>query len=214
LQLQLQLQSERGMFERSQYKKFSVEENGFNFKGEFHDFNNIAHIFFTRIHTTQSMNFVKVGEADSSYLHITLDSGKKIKLSFDEAGIFLGFNSNKQTDLKNLTDLYIFLSEKSFQKRISKHIKDIKDKGYFIYDECYFYPAQKKIVFRNKEFPVETSSFLKGYGYIELRKKDFGFLDKVKREVSLTKTPQFNTQTDTDVIFTLLDQYFGLRWKN
>lgn len=202
------------MFEKSQYKKFSVEENGFSFKGDFHEFKHIAHIFFTRIHTTQRMNFVKVGEVDSAYLHLTLISGKIIKLSFDEAGIFIGFNSNKQTDLKNLTDLYIFLSEKSFQTRILKYIKNINYKGYFIYDNCYFYPSQKKIVFKNKEFPIESSTFHKYYSCVEMRKKDFGFIDKVKREVSLMKPPQFNTQTDSDVIFTLLDQYFGLRWKN
>ncbi len=202
------------MFGKGQYKKFQVEANGFRYKGEFYKFDDIANIFFTRIHTTQRMNFMKVGEADSSYLYLTLDSGKKIKLSFDEAGIFLGFNSNKQTDLKNLTDLYIFLCEKTFQKRIAKYIKEVENQGFFVYDECKFYPSKRKIVFRNKEFPVDSSSFLKGYGYIELRKKEFGFLDKVKYKVSLTKTPQFNTQTDTDAIFSLLDHYFNLRWKN
>ncbi len=202
------------MFEKSQYKKFQVEENGFSYKGEFHEFNDISHIFFTRIHTTQRLNFMEVGEADSSYLYLTLDSGKKIKLSFDEAGIFIGFNSDKKTHLKNLTDIYVFLSKKSFQKRIGEYIKEIEKREYFVYDKCKFYPSKRKIVYRSKEFSIDSSSFLKGYGYIELRKKNFGFLDKIKREISLAKTPQFNTQTDTDVIFSLLDQYFKLRWKN
>lgn len=69
------------MFEKDQYKKFNVEENGFNFKGEFHDFNNIAHIFFRRTHTTHSVNYIKFDETGNSYLYITLDSGKKINMS-------------------------------------------------------------------------------------------------------------------------------------
>ena len=45
-----------------------------------------------------------------------------------------------------------------------------------------------------------------------MRKKDFGMLDKLKREMSLTKIPQFNTTVDTDVIFYLLKEYFSLNW--
>jgi cytoskeletal protein RodZ len=45
-------------------------------------------------------------------------------------------------------------------------------------------------------------------GIDELRKQGFGLIDKIKRELSF---PHFNTQTDTDVIFCLLDYYFGLR---
>ncbi len=202
------------MFERCQYEKLQVEENGFSYEGEFHEFNDIAHIFFTRINTSQRLNFMKVGDVDSSYLYLTLVSGKKIKLSFDEAGIFIGFNSDKKTDLKNLTDIYLFLSEKSFKERMDRYIKEIETEGYFLYDKCRFYPSERKIIFRSKEYPIDSSSLLKGAGYIELRKKEFGFLDKLKREVSLTKTPQFNTQTDSDVIFSLLDHYFKLRWKN
>ena len=59
---------------------------------------------------------------------------------------------------------------------------------------------------------MKSTSFLKGYGYIEMRKKDFGMLDKLKREMSLTKIPQFNTTVDTDVIFYLLKEYFSLNW--
>jgi hypothetical protein len=40
-----------------------------------------------------------------------------------------------------------------------------------------------------------------------------GFLDKIKRKVSLTKISQFSSITDTDAIFSLLDKHFSLRWK-
>lgn len=73
-----------------------------------------------------------------------------------------------------------------------------------------FYPHP--LVFKDKEFPIQSSSFLKGYGYIEMRPKDYGLMNKVLREVTFTKIPQFNTQTDSDVIFYILDEYFGLKW--
>lgn len=37
-------------------------------------------------------------------------------------------------------------------------------------------------------------------------------MNKVLREVTFTKIPQFNTQTDSDVIFYILDEYFDLKW--
>ena len=201
------------MFQKNQYKKLQVEENGFSYKGQFHSFDEIKHILFERVITTERMNFMKVGEPESARLILTLENGIKIKLSFNESTIFIGINTNKQEHLKNLFDLYVFLSEKTFQKRILHYVRQVEQKGYFVYDNCYFYPKDK-IVFKNKVFPLKTSSFLKAPGYIELRKKDFGFLDKVKREASLTKTPSFDTCTDTDVIFTLLKRFFGLRWKS
>ena len=59
---------------------------------------------------------------------------------------------------------------------------------------------------------MKTTSFFRGYGNVEMRKKDFGILDRIKREVSLTKIPQFSTLIDTDVIFHLLEKHFSLRW--
>ena len=200
------------MFGRSQYKKFMLEGDVLHWKERTFPITAIKHLFFRRVLTTQRMNFVKVGEAHSSYLTITMDDGEKISLSFDESTIFLGWNRDKTQDLKNLEDLYIYLARTSFQKRIAPYVRQVEERGYFEYGGCRFIPRDKKIIFRDKEFPVAHSSFLRGAGYVEMRKKDFGLLDKVKREISLTKIPQFNTQTDTDVIFSLLDHYFGLRW--
>ena len=201
------------MFSKRQYKLFQIEDNGFKYKDELYGFDDIKHLNFSLIHTTHRVNLVKMGESDSSYLQIILNSGKKIKLSFDEYGMSMGFNRVSQTDIKNLTDLYMFLAKTTFQNRISKYINEISEKGYFLYDGCKFYPEERKIVFKNKEFFVAESSFLKGGGYIEMRKKNFRVIDKIAREVSLGKIPQFRTQTDPDVIFALLDHYFGLRWK-
>lgn len=199
------------LFEKSQYNVFQVTADGFIHKGSSYRFDEITNLFFSRVMTTQRMNFVKVGEAESAYLHITLSSGKKIKLSFDESSLFMGLNFNKQKDIKNLIDLYAFLAEKTFANRVRPYLQQINERGYFEHDECRFYPRDK-IVFRNKEFPIRSSQFLKGYGYIELRPKDYGLVNKIMREISLTKLPQFSTQTDSDVIFYLLEKHFGLKW--
>ena len=201
------------LFEKRQYEHFQAHPSGFVWKGTNFRFDQIVGLFFTRVQTTQRLNFVKVGVANSAALSITVESGQKITLDFDEAGFFYGWNSDKTKDLSNLKDVYLYLAEHSFPHRLARYLKELEENGYFTHDECRFYPRDK-IVFRSKEFPLAATDFFRGYGYIEMRKRNFTMLDKIKREVSLTKIPQFNTQTNTDVIFHLLDKLFGLRWNN
>ncbi len=199
------------LFEKRQYKHFQAHPEGFVWQDTMFRFEQIVGLFFSRTITTQRMNFVKVGEAESAALKITTDTGKKIILDFDEAGFFYGWNSDKTKDISNLRDLYLYLAEHSFSHRLARYLKELKANGYFTHDECRFYPRDK-VVFRSKEFPIGSTSFLKSYGYIVMRKKDYGILDKIRQEVSFTKIPQFNTQTNTDVIFYLLEKFFGLTW--
>ena len=142
-------------------------------------------------------------------MHLTMSSGQKVVISVDEQGVF--FNSNKSSEIKKIVEFYSYLTQFTFDRRVSFYESQIKKNGYFEYDQCRFYP-RRKIVFRGRDFNLSETSFLKSYGSVEMRKKDFGFLDKIKREVSLTKIPQFSTITDTDVIFYLLEQHFSLRW--
>ena len=202
------------MFKNKDPKQFQLVDGGFEHNGEFHKLIEIKHIFYSLVHTTQRTNFIKVGSADSAYLHLTLDSGKTIKLEVDEATWFHGINRNKQAAISSLQKLYVALCESTFRNRLARYINEVEVQGYFVYDECRFYPSEKKIVFRNKTFHRDSTTFKKeGWGVIGLSKKEPSFLDKVKEQTSLAKSPQFNTQTDTDVIFLLLDKYFGLRWR-
>ena len=198
-------------FEKNQSRKFQRTDDGFVYKCTHYALSEIQHLFFNRVVTTQRMNFVKMGEAESALLLVTLRDGQKIKLSFDEAGLFMGFNSNKKDDIQFLIDLYLDFANKTFQQRAEQYMTQVQYTGYFVYDGCKFYPRDK-IVFKDKEFPIQSSSFLKSYGYIEMRPKDYGLMNKVFREVTFTKIPQFNTQTDSDVIFYILDEHFGLKW--
>jgi hypothetical protein len=198
--------------EKRQYRKFLALPDGISWEGKSYPFSQIRHLAYARVLTTQKLNLVEIGEAESSALEITVENGPRISLTFDEAGFFYGWNSSKKEDIKNLTDLYLYLAGHSFQYRLAHYLREIEEKGYFTVDECCLYPKDK-IVFRRQEFPLATSNFLKIRGCIELRKKDYGFWDKVKRELSFTKIPQFNTCKDTDVVFTLLDKLMGLQWK-
>ena len=197
--------------EKKQYDAFQLTSDGFIYKDSQYRIGEVLHLYFHRVRTVQRRNFVKLGEAESAYLGITLLSGKQIVLSFDESTILYGFNLDKKDDFKNLMNLYIFLSEKTFANRLQPYLNQIQSAGYFVFGECRFYPRDK-IVFRSKEFPLHSTTFLKSYGCIEMKLKDSTFLDKVVRHLPFTATPQFGTQVDSDVIFYLLDKHFGLRW--
>jgi hypothetical protein len=193
------------------FKDFNLSGNTFSWKGRVYDINAISHIGFYRAITTHKTNFAETGKTEKAVLTLTFNSGQTLNISIDEQGVF--FNKNRTQQIGTLADFYGFLLHVTFERRVKFYEEQIERNGYFVYDECYFYP-HKKVVFRGRDFDVNTSSFLRSYGSIEMRKKDYGVLDKIKREVSLTKTPQFNTLTDTDVIFHLLDKHMGLRWKS
>lgn len=199
-------------FSSDQYKAFHVTDTGFSHKGSTYKFHEITDLFFSRVLTTQRLNFVKVGEGESAFLRVTTADGKVIKLSFDESSLFIGLNFSKKKDIENLITLYTFLANGTFSFRLEPYITQIEKFRYFTHDECQFFPRDR-IVFRGKSFPITSSQFLKGYGYIELRPKEDGIGNKIMREITLTKTRQFNTQTNTDVVFYLLENYFGLKWE-
>lgn len=193
------------------FKDFSLSGNSFSWKTRTYDINTISHIGFFRAITTHKTNFVETGKTEKAILTLTLSNGQTVNISIDEHGIL--WNKNRAQQIQTLADFYGFLMHVTFDRRLKFYEDQIERNGYWLYDECQFYP-HKKVVFRGRDFDVDTSSFLRSYGNIELRKKDYGVLDKLKREVSLTKIPQFSTLTDTDVIFHMLDKHMGLRWNN
>lgn len=193
------------------FKDFNLAGDSFSWKGRTYDINAISHIGFYRSITTHKTNFVETGKTEKAILTLTFTGGQTLNISIDEQGFF--FNKSRAQQISSLADFYGYLSHVTFDRRVKIYENQIDRNGYFVYDDCHFYPG-KKVVFRGRDFDVASSSFLRSYGCIEMRKKDFGVLDKLKREVSLTKIPQFNTTTDTDVIFHLLNKHMGLRWSS
>ena len=195
----------------NKFKEFNLNGNSFTFKDRSYNTNDIRHIGFYRAVTTHKTNFIETGKTEQVDIRLTMSGGQEVKISVDEQGIF--FNKDKSAQINKVVEFYSYLSNVTFDRRLESYESQIKRNGYFEYDKCYFYPRDK-IVFRGREFSLSSTSFLRGYGYVEMRKKDYGVLDKIKREVSLTKIPQFSTIIDTDVIFHLLDKHFSLRWKS
>lgn len=200
-----------GFFENKQYRDFQLTEHGFRYKNNDYSINQIHNIFFNRTLTIQNGNFFKIGEAESAVLILIMGGGKKIKLSFDEDGMIIpGLNFNKKNDIKFLIDLYLHFSKNTFDRRLKQYTDQIAQIGYFIYDKSHFYP-KNKIVIKGKEFSLKTSTFHKSYGHVEARRQDYGMINKVMKELIGTSS-QFETETDTDVIFYILDKYFNLSW--
>jgi hypothetical protein len=205
--------------EEKRNRAFVLGEYDFTYKGNSYSFDEIAHLFLSYKKTTHLYAGVrKTGETDSVDLQLVLTSGVKIKLSVDEEVQFLIIYTRytkKKEDINNILSLFEILCRRTFSNRAKYYIRQLNDSGYFVYDGCYFYPPNK-IVCRSKEFFLANSRFLKGSGYIEMRPKEDGIADKVSRglarELSIGKVPRFNTQTDPDVIFFLLDKYFYLKW--
>lgn len=196
---------------------FRLSENGFEIKGQSYCDSQIRHIFVGRKNTVTKVNFAYMGEVHAIKVVITLITNQALVLQETEGGglisavisDFLGQNQSKVVGLAEAVEV---LMKRTFEHRLSIYLKELETHGYFTRDECRFYPRDK-IVFRDKVFALQNTTFLKGPGHIELRAANFSIFHKIKRELTLTKIPQFNTQTDGDVIFTLLDRFFGLRWE-
>jgi len=193
----------------AQFKEFSLNGNSFSVNGRTYNTNDIRHIGLYRAVTTHKTNFINTGKTEQAKIYLTMSGGLEVKISVDEQGLL--FNKDKSAQIKTVVEFYSYLSHVTFDRRVEFYESQIKINGFFGYDKCYFYPRDK-IVFKGREFSLSSTSFLRGYGHIEMRNKEFGFLDKIKREVSLSKIPQFSTIIDTDVIFYLLDKHFSLKW--
>ena len=193
------------------FKDFNLSGNFFTWKNRAFDINTINHIGFCRTVTTHKTNFVETGKTEKAILTLTLNNNQAVSISIDEQGVL--WKKNRAQQIQALADFYGYLMHVTFDRRLKFYEDQIDRNGYWLYDECNFYP-HKKVVFRGRDFDVGTNQFLRSYGNIELRKKDYGVLDKLKREVSLTKIPQFSTLTDTDVVFHMLDKHMGLRWNS
>ena len=193
------------------FKEFNLLGSSFSWKGQRYDISIVKHIGFYRSVTTHKTNFVETGKTEKAILSLIFSDAKALNISYDEEGMF--WNKNQTQEIANLAEFYRYLSRLTFDRRVKFYEDQIKRNGYWTYENCYFFP-HKRVVFRGKEFDVASSTFLRRYGGIEMRKKEFGLLDKIKREVSLTKIPQFGTVTDSDVIFYLLKKHMGLTWRS
>ncbi|MBP7482173.1 MAG: hypothetical protein KA788_06545 [Lacunisphaera sp.] len=197
--------------DKDQYRDCYIENDLLYWKKASYPIASIAHLIYLKTLTKNSVNFIPVGQSHSATLFITFDDNEEISLTFDESTMFLWLNRDKSKDLSNLQDLFIFLSAATFEKRMSSYLQQVEQRGYFTYFDCKFYP-QDKIVYRNREFKINSTDFLLGPGYIDMRNKAEGVLEKLIRLSPFQERPHFPIGLDRDVIFVLLERCFGLTW--
>ena len=194
------------MRKKRQYTEFAVEDaDGFIWQGQHFGFDKVRHLFFSWVKVT--------ADADKAYLRITLVDNRIIQLYFDSDVLLSASIPGRNEDIVNLKKLYLYLSVRSYEYRLSYYLQELQAKGYFTIDECRFYPDANIIRFREKVLPIASYEFLNCNGYIEIRKKNRTRWEMFTNGFSL-HIPQFNTQTDPDVVFALLDKYFGLKWQS
>jgi hypothetical protein len=188
-----------------------VDKDGFSHKEAKYLFSEVAHLFCSEKVTKTKLNvLITIGIASSFSIRVTFRNGHKIEILLDEQGIFWGSNKDLSNEITELKKAVSEIYQATFAQRLEPFESEIAGKGFFTYDECRFYP-NTKIVFRDKEFFLNNLSF-RNYGFaIELMPKNMSLMDKIIRANYPFKTPQFNTQTDHDVISHLLLKYFRIK---
>ena len=205
------------MPENIRFKNLQVNEAGFRYKDRFHGFHEIARIFFNH---GQGDN----GE-DGILLEIFLDSGEKIKLKtlqhgLTPGGLFLalvGANdpAKKEDERRTLERIHWLMASKSLDKRAAKYIRDVETTGFFTWGKCRFFPQERKVSLNGKDFYLDSCRIMhqgNGGGFLDIRPNDFDFLDKVKRELSVSSTPWIDIRIDKDVMYYLLQKYFNIKY--
>lgn len=197
------------MIEDGNLSDIQITTDIFRYKGIVYPFTDISHIRFARMEKTTYVVPIKIYAEQSAGLIIELKSGLQIKFVEKPGWI----HSTEQKKVDRIASLYAQLSQATFQARLSRYLSDANQRGYFIYSGYKFYPDRRVIAKEDKEFSTENTSFMRAYNYIELRPKNYGFIHKLKRELSWSpKINAIDTLTDTDVIFAIFDHFYGMRW--
>jgi hypothetical protein len=145
---------------------------------------------------------------------LTLADGTQFRVKYDEAGIIYNplFKKNLTAQLRRLRDAYEHLSAKTFKQRVLHYTNQLRSDGFFVIDECRFYPPDK-VYFRDKVFLADDTAFIRHPGCVTLEPMKRTLFGTIAANLTLSKIPQFNIQTDTDVCLFLLKQAFGISWK-
>lgn len=196
--------------------KFILLHDGFTFKGRQYSDTDITNIRVSNVNLDYRYGgLVHAADVKIVTLELSLKSGEKLKIKSEDwdqlnpAGIILSKLRDKDKERNEVFTVYQQLCQRTFRQRIDFYLSQLNDHGYFIYDECKFYPFDK-IVFRDLEFKISESQFINHGNGIEI-KRNGGSSIREKLKFELTKYPQFMITTDTDVIRVLLNKLFAMR---
>lgn len=197
-------------------KDLILLRDGFSFKGRHFSDSVISNIRLSNVQLNYKYGGVyPAGDVKKVTLEISLNSGEKLKIKSEDwddinpVGMVLSKLRDKGEERNEMFKAYQQLCQRTFRQRLDFYLNQVTDHGYFIYNECKFYPFDK-IVFRDLEFKIKESQFINHGIGIEIKRKT-GFSIREKLKFELKKYPQFMITTDTDVICYLLDRLFGLK---
>jgi hypothetical protein len=198
-------------------KDFILLRDGFSFKGRHYKDTDVCNISLSNIQLNYKYGgLVEAGNVKKVVLEIKLKDGTNVKIKSEDwdqinpLGILLSAIRDKDKEREEIYSVYQHLCQRTFQQRLDFYLSQLDTHGYFIYDECKFYPGDK-IVFREQEFILGETTFINHGNALELRKKSRTLADKFKEQVSLTKLPQFSILADFDVMCFLLCKLFRFK---
>jgi len=116
--------------------------------------------------------------------------------------------------VEKIRNFYIEISHSTHLKRINTYHDEVKEKGYFSYNNWRFYPEGNYIhaTIINKKFELKKYKLQRNSeGVLYVKLKNPSIMETIKRQLTW-RVPAFNTARDQDIIFILLKLYFKLSW--
>lgn len=189
--------------------RFSLTEYGFLYAGLSYKFIDVLETRIYRQVLETKVLLVGSEHDHSISIVFVMRTGEQVQIT--EQPTWLG--NSKLGKVEKIQEIYNVVSEKSFQTRVEKFVRQVDSQGYFDYAGWRFVPSDHKII--NLELrrahSTKTSRLLRSYGFVAVQGEVDGFAEKIKTRMS--GSAGFGTLQDTDVIFALLKHYFGLQWQ-
>lgn len=188
---------------------FTLTDCGFMYSNKLYRFDDVIE---TRIF--RSVLEHKVILVGSDYHHsvsimIGVKSGELLQVTEQPTWL----SDSKLSSVEHVENLFLVISQKSWDNRVQKYIRQINDAGYYEYNGWRFYPNERKIqdIKNNRYYDLNSVSFTKSYGFIDVKQKHEGFGSKLIKSL-VGGQVSIGTLIDTDVFFALLQHFFGIRW--
>lgn len=191
----------------------SLHDGGFQHGSVFHSYDEIAHLYFLAERTDVRMNFLKVDETNAARLEVELKDGAVLTEFVEEKMFLIGLSQNKETEIKNVFELYALLSERTFLSRLQAYEREIQERGYFTYlaaKGAKFFPGRGLVLSDGSEhlFSDYTISRLP---FLLIFNRKFGdSLGAKMRSKWLSRPIEIQTLVDQDIFLALLEKYYGL----
>lgn len=187
--------------------QFDVGNEGFRFDGQELRYQSVENVYWKRVHTKRSQNYVPTSEDDSANLKVKV-SGSSSWLE-ENAGygyvFFAGFRDTKKM-CDDLQEKYKVIATRSFDFRMFRIEQSLESNGYFIHDSRKFCTTGEiiignKVIANLLKDTILTSE--RDPFSIAVKKKADGFFDGLK---SSLLTHYFGVEENRDVFYCFMEK--------